>query len=537
MLLTCVCGADNESGSRFCEACGKPLAALPAAAKSVPKTGAQLSGRRQLVSGRTIPILLLGVAIVAGLFWWLNRPPAAYRPADPGLYPFFSADSMGADKMGFIDDQGNVIIQPQWDVTEPDNIYDQLLFCNEGLCKVRKDGKFGYIDYSGKQVIPGQFDNARQFVNGLAAVSMGDQWGYVDKSGHYAINPQFSEAGNFVNQVAVVQSDEKWGLIDKSGRFAIRPIFDAIGKDGFVDGLAVAKLGDKIGYIDRHGKFAIAPQFDDADSFSEGLALVRLGRKWGYINTSGKIVINPQFDVGSRFIGGNAFVAMSGHQGTINKNGQYVINPGQYRLNPVAGAAGLLEVKSSDGIGLMSRDGSGIMQPSKAISRILISFGKVYYVIIFDKAVPITSSGKVLAGWYKGDSISSLEQDIENEKSAVDSLRSLMNAEANYTTAHPATGFTTALDMLGPAAGPTDQTHAGMIDPALATGTKDGYQFSVKIPDRASTGGVNSNYMITAQPVAGHAGRTFCTDSSRVIRYATGGQECTAVSPTNEHLL
>ena len=74
MLLTCVCGVDNESGSRFCEACGKPLAVLPAGAKSVRTVGAQPSARRLLVSAKTIPILLLGVAIVAGLFWWLNRP-------------------------------------------------------------------------------------------------------------------------------------------------------------------------------------------------------------------------------------------------------------------------------------------------------------------------------------------------------------------------------------------------------------------------------------------------------------------------------
>jgi hypothetical protein len=530
-MPTCVCGVENESGSRFCEACGKPLAALPAATQGVPKTGAQSAAKRQLVSGRTFPILLLGVAIVAGLFWWLNRSRAPYRLADPGLYPFIAADSTGADRMGFIDAQGNVVIQPQWDATDPDSIYDQLLFCNEGLCKVRKDGKFGFIDYTGRQVIPGQFDNARQFVNGLAAVSMGDQWGYVDKTGRYVINPRFSEAGNFLSDVAVVQSDGKWGLIDKSGKFAIRPIFDAIGKDGFVDGLAVAKLGDKIGYIDSHGEFVIAPQFDEADSFSEGRAPVRLGSKWGYINTSGKIVINPQFDRASRFIGGKAFVTISGRQGTINENGQYVINPGQYTLNPVAGAAGLLEVKTSDGIGLMSRDGSGIMQPSKAISRILISFGKVYYVIIFDKAVPITSSGKILAGWYKGDSISSLEQDIENEKSAVDSLRTLTNAEANYSTAHPTTGFASTLDVLGPATDPADQVHAGLIDAALATGTKDGYQFTAKIPDGASTGGVNSNYTITASPLSGHAGRIFCTDSSRVIRYATAGQECTVTSP------
>jgi hypothetical protein len=365
----------------------------------------------------------------------------------------------------------------------------------------------------------------------MAAVAVGNQWGFIDKTGHYVINPQYDDVGDFLGGVAAAKSQYKWGYIDTSGKFKVQPTFDALSRSSFADGLAAASMGGRIGYINSHGKFVIPPTFEEAGDFSEGLAQVRLGRKWGYINDFGKFVINPQFDQASRFIGGEALVSVSGRQGTIDKHGRYAINPGQYSLNPVAGAVGLLEVKSDDGIGLISRDGSSVLPPSKEISRVLISFGQVYYVIIQNKPVPISASGKVLGGWYKGDSLSALEQDMQNESSAVNSIRTLVNAEASYAAAHPTAGFSGELGTLGPATDPADQNHAGLIDAALATGTKDGYQFTITIPGGASNAGVNSNYAVSAQPVDGHAGPMFCTDSSRVIRYATAGQECTATSP------
>jgi hypothetical protein len=526
-MPTCVCGAINEADSHFCETCGKPLGSSRTVQSPV-KTFVQAQAGSQLrMSRKTLSMLIALCVVVAGLIWWLNRPAPPYHIADSGLYPFIGADNTGTDKMGFINAQGDIVIQPQWDVIDADPIYDQLLFCNEGFCKVRKDGKFGYIDYKGNEVIASQFDNARQFVNGVAAVAVGNQWGYINKSGRYTINPQFDDAGDFLGGYAAVQSEGKWGFINKAGEFKIQPTFAALSKNAFVDGLAAARLKGKIGYIDTAGKFVIPAKFEQAGDFSEGLAQVRLGGKWGYINDSGDLVINTQFEQASGFIGGKAFVSVSGRQGTIDKSGHYVVNPGQFSLNPVVGTAGLLQIKSNDGTGLISRDGSVVVPPSKEISRIVIAFGQVYYVIISDRPVPISTSGEVLAGWYKGASVSTLAQDLQNEKSAVDSMRTLMGAETNYAATHPAVGFTATLGDLGPASDPTDQSHAGLIDATLATGTKDGYQFAASIPAAASSGGIGSNYMIVARPLSGHAGRIFCVDSTKVIHYAVSGQECT----------
>ena len=66
-----------------------------------------------------------------------------------------------AKKYGFIDKNGKVVIEPQFD-----NVEDFI----EGFWKVEKDGKWGFIDKNGKVVIEPQYDYVRDFSEGLAEV-------------------------------------------------------------------------------------------------------------------------------------------------------------------------------------------------------------------------------------------------------------------------------------------------------------------------------------------------------------------------------
>src|SRR3954462_5505365 len=66
-----------------------------------------------------------------------------------------------------------------------------------GLHPVMVNGKYGYIDRSGKVVVTPQFDRAGDFSDSLAAVSIGGKWGYMERSGKLAITPQFDLADRF----------------------------------------------------------------------------------------------------------------------------------------------------------------------------------------------------------------------------------------------------------------------------------------------------------------------------------------------------
>ncbi|MBE9577584.1 WG repeat-containing protein [Moraxella sp. K1664] len=77
-------------------------------------------------------------------------------------------------KWGFIDNTGKVVIPVQ---------YDYVGYFSEGLATVKQNGKFGFIDKTGKVVIPVQYDNAWVFENGKAEVSLNGEFFYIDKTG------------------------------------------------------------------------------------------------------------------------------------------------------------------------------------------------------------------------------------------------------------------------------------------------------------------------------------------------------------------
>lgn len=54
----------------------------------------------------------------------------------------------------------------------------------EGLAKVIKDGKSGFVDKTGKVIVPPQYDNVYSFDEGLAGVRKDGETFYIDQKGN-----------------------------------------------------------------------------------------------------------------------------------------------------------------------------------------------------------------------------------------------------------------------------------------------------------------------------------------------------------------
>jgi hypothetical protein len=226
------------------------------------------------------------------------------KPKDPG-YGY-----KNIDKYGYIDKTGKLVIPFQ---------FPQAGDFSEGLAWIGVDADgngsvdtYGYIDRTGKTVIPARFDKAGSFSNGLAPVEINAKWGYIDKQGQVIISPRFDAANEFSEGLAVVGQDtqnpdypyqSKYGYINKKGRLVI-PLKLSIAKS-FSEGLAAAEFASNNtkGYINKKGKLAIKNQKLDtyyAGSFSSGLALAELNNgacsaanycDYSYINKAGKTAI------------------------------------------------------------------------------------------------------------------------------------------------------------------------------------------------------------------------------------------------------
>jgi len=83
----------------------------------------------------------------------------------------------------------------------------------DSMAAVKKNGKWGFIDIRGNIRIECQFDDALSFSGHLAAVKQGDNWGYITFSGDMVIEPVFLEAKNFFEGSAPVKTEDGWQFI------------------------------------------------------------------------------------------------------------------------------------------------------------------------------------------------------------------------------------------------------------------------------------------------------------------------------------
>jgi hypothetical protein len=222
-------------------------------------------------------------AILTTLVFTLALPASGFQTSvdTPGLYPV-----KVNGKYGFIDRSGKVVIAPTYDKAEP---------FQEGLSAVRLGNKYGFIDSEGHMVIPPQFDDASSFSEGLAKVKVGTQWGYIEKSGKMVIEPQYKFALAFHQGLASVSSERISGYLDKTGKmvFTIDP--SGIGSsfsEGFA-GVSQHQGGkDTAFFVDLTGKQAFPSTYYIVGNFSDGLAIVEKDSdKIGYIDRTGKLAI------------------------------------------------------------------------------------------------------------------------------------------------------------------------------------------------------------------------------------------------------
>lgn len=83
---------------------------------------------------------------------------------------------------------------------------------------IYKGGKAGFIDNTGREVIPVQYESAGNFSEGLAPARLGGYYGYIDSLGVCKIPYQFDYALPFKNNVSVVFRDSVPAILNKEGK-------------------------------------------------------------------------------------------------------------------------------------------------------------------------------------------------------------------------------------------------------------------------------------------------------------------------------
>ncbi len=230
------------------------------------------------------------------------------QPRSPAAKTLFAVEK--DDKWGFIDRTGKIVVPLQFDSAND---------FHEGLALVTAKGKKFFIDAAGHMTIASQFDLVHDFSESVAAVNIGEtripnlglisnpgKWGYIDKTGKLVIPLKFTHAEDFSEGLAGVTDGDRGGFIDHQGKFVFDAPLDVT--LGFHEGMVGVLRKGTLTYLDRTGKKIATPADygPKSNSFSEGLAPISLGGKWGFMDRTGRLSIAPQFEDAENFSEGLA---------------------------------------------------------------------------------------------------------------------------------------------------------------------------------------------------------------------------------------
>ena len=180
------CGTQLSDGAKFCPKCGNPCGetSYNTTEESCSKSK---NSKKPLIM--TLAVIIILALLAGGWYFWKNQSDG------------YSLEGLA-----------KVI-----------NNYDHIDNFYEGMARVTKDDKTGFIDKMGNEVIPCKYDPLeidanQEFSDGLALVCKDNKIFYINKKGEKAFPFNYDSTCGFSEGYAIVEKDEKYGFIDTTGR-------------------------------------------------------------------------------------------------------------------------------------------------------------------------------------------------------------------------------------------------------------------------------------------------------------------------------
>ncbi len=198
---------------------------------------------------------------------------------------------------GYKDSLENIIVSPK---------YTTASEFNQGLALVAiKNRGWNIIDHTGKELT--DFTGIPEFTYNsyidyeFIPIKKNEKWGFIDRKGNLTIPFQYEEVKDFNQGIAPVKIGKYWGFINSDNKLIIKPIYEKV--TIFYNDLAGFYENGKWGFINKNNEIVIEAKYTGITLFSEGLCAVNTldynamggGITNQVINKNGEIVFTGEF--------------------------------------------------------------------------------------------------------------------------------------------------------------------------------------------------------------------------------------------------
>lgn len=213
------------------------------------------------------------------------------------------------NKKGLIDAEGNIIIQPIYEICS--NVEGDIIELKD-TAVVYKDQFYGFL--SGDKPKQSYFLNIQT-----------RQKAFLNNEANGNIRSKLSGVGGLLvtTEYDDISKSSSHGLKNFDNQVLLKNIYKYIDKADN-DILRVQTKEGLYGFVDKK-TWVVLPTYNYLDRFEDGIALVEMNNKWGYINKLGNPIIPIQYDKAYSFRNGYAEVNLGTEKYIIDKSGKTIL--------------------------------------------------------------------------------------------------------------------------------------------------------------------------------------------------------------------
>ena len=181
---------------------------------------------------------------------------------------------------------------------------NQNLWYEENVLKVQKDGKWGMIDDSGKELLKAEYDSieAIKGIKNALLIQKDGKYGVADNAGKIILEPNYTETTNLGkdNKGGYIVKDDSglYGIVDYSKNVVLENKYQEIKKVYGNDVYVVSQDG-KQKVVNANGEDVLTEGFEEISAIlktkDQGVIYVSNG-KYGVMTLSGEVKIEAQYD-------------------------------------------------------------------------------------------------------------------------------------------------------------------------------------------------------------------------------------------------
>lgn len=201
------------------------------------------------------------------------------------------------------------------------------IWYEESCLKVQKNGKYGLIDMTGKELLACEYDDITPIIGVSQSLitTKGDKKGLVNCTGSVIIDNLYAEittlTDNYEDGYIVKNSDGKLGVINTNRKETLPIEYDNI-VHAYGNNTYVVGTSKNYQVINTQNDQTTNITYEGVTAINNGYITVKNGDKYGIITVTGEELISPQYD-SLTYAFQNYYIALKdGKYGIIDTNNE-----------------------------------------------------------------------------------------------------------------------------------------------------------------------------------------------------------------------